>query len=93
MVKVNRVGEWHEPGIDHNIREGYKFICDKRVEEAVNIPDIVLIGFSRGGFTVQCLAKFINDVGVIPPERSDESVVKRLYEEWHSQKEKAEMHF
>ncbi|KAM6513247.1 hypothetical protein FALCPG4_015697 [Fusarium falciforme] len=49
-------------GISRKIREAYRHVCSTYVDEH---DQIVLIGFSRGAYTVQCLARLINDVGLI----------------------------
>ena len=49
-------------GLYENIRSAYSFICHNY---ASNLDDIILIGFSRGAFTVRCVAQFINDVGLL----------------------------
>lgn len=52
-------------GISHKIGEAYRFLCSTYTNEG---DQIVLIGFSRGAFTIQCLAKLINDIGLISNE-------------------------
>lgn len=52
------------PGIEMNIRDAYSFICHNynfRQRE----DEIFLIGFSRGAFTVRCVAALIEDVGLL----------------------------
>ncbi len=49
-------------GIHRKIREAYRNICLTYRDEE---DRIVLTGFSRGAFTALCLARFINDVGLL----------------------------
>nr|UPX44705.1 hypothetical protein FAC7G5_16 [Penicillium fuscum] len=49
-------------GISANIRNAYSFICYNFSNEQ---DEIVLIGFSRGAFTVQAVATLIADVGLL----------------------------
>ncbi|KAF2804344.1 uncharacterized protein BDZ99DRAFT_502736 [Mytilinidion resinicola] len=48
--------------ISRKLREAYKNLCALCVDEE---DQIVLIGFSRGAYTVQCLARLLYDVGLI----------------------------
>jgi hypothetical protein len=59
----------HRKGIDNNIREAYAFLCQnwRRQEQDDGTPlddEIVLIGFSRGAFTVRALAHLIDTIGL-----------------------------
>ncbi|OAG42671.1 hypothetical protein AYO21_02954 [Fonsecaea monophora] len=49
-------------GINEAIREAYSFICHN-----YSHPDdeIYLFGYSRGAFTVRCIAQLINDIGLL----------------------------
>ncbi|KAL8787477.1 MAG: hypothetical protein Q9195_007769 [Heterodermia aff. obscurata] len=49
-------------GISANIRDAYSFICHNF---SLENDEIVLIGFSRGAFTVRAVAAFIEDVGLL----------------------------
>jgi uncharacterized protein (DUF2235 family) len=51
------------PGIGHDIRQAYSFICNNFVKDAGD--QIVLIGFSRGASTARAVAQLIDDVGVL----------------------------
>ena len=48
-------------GIERKIRESYRHLCLTYTKN----DEIILIGFSRGAFTVRCLASLINDVGLL----------------------------
>ena len=49
-------------GIESKICEAYRNLCSTYIDEE---DEIVLTGFSRGAFTAQCLARLINDVGLL----------------------------
>ena len=49
-------------GISREIGEAYSFVCDNYKEEN---DQIILIGFSRGAFTMRAVASLINDVGIL----------------------------
>ncbi|KAH8588897.1 hypothetical protein B0O99DRAFT_677108 [Bisporella sp. PMI_857] len=49
-------------GLSKAIREAYSFICLNWSSKA---DEIVLIGFSRGAFTVRCVAEFMDKVGLL----------------------------
>ncbi|GIJ81563.1 hypothetical protein Asppvi_000062 [Aspergillus pseudoviridinutans] len=49
-------------GIDEKIMEAYSFICHNYSGED---DKIILIGFSRGAFTVRCIADFIHKAGLL----------------------------
>ncbi|CZR66807.1 uncharacterized protein PAC_16708 [Phialocephala subalpina] len=49
-------------GLEENICEAYSFVCHNY---AALGDEIFLLGFSRGAFTVRCIAQLINDVGVL----------------------------
>ncbi|OJD38608.1 uncharacterized protein BKCO1_4000198 [Diplodia corticola] len=53
-------------GINQNIREAYSFICDNYEREH---DEIYLIGFSRGAYTVRCIAQLIGQVGLLTKAR------------------------
>ena len=50
-------------GISAKIRNAYSFLSHNYNFEAAVPDEIVLSGFSRGAFAVQCLASFISDSG------------------------------
>ena len=49
-------------GIERKIREAYRHLCLTYTDAK---DEIILIGFSRGAFTVRCLASLIHDVGLL----------------------------
>ncbi|PVH92738.1 hypothetical protein DM02DRAFT_266774 [Periconia macrospinosa] len=51
-------------GVTANILNAYCFICNN-FNFASTLDEIVLVGFSRGAFTVRCLANFISKVGLL----------------------------
>jgi uncharacterized protein (DUF2235 family) len=54
-------------GLDQNIREAYNFICTNYVDG----DDIILIGFSRGAFTVRSVADMIGTCGLLTADGLD----------------------
>ncbi|KAG8157021.1 hypothetical protein KVR01_013011 [Diaporthe batatas] len=66
-------------GISHVIRDAYCFLSNNYNGRS-NKDEIILVGFSRGAFTVRCLAKFISDVGLL--RRSALPFLPVLYEDW-----------
>ncbi|WP_128255534.1 DUF2235 domain-containing protein [Falsirhodobacter deserti] len=53
-------------GIDHNVKEAYRFLvrnCAKGGED----DRICLLGFSRGAYTARMLAGFIHTIGLLEP--------------------------
>lgn len=50
-------------GIDENIVEAYSFICNNYCND--HGDEIYLIGYSRGAFTVRCIARLIQDIGLL----------------------------
>ncbi|KAL2673723.1 hypothetical protein Neosp_012166 [[Neocosmospora] mangrovei] len=65
-------------GITRKIREGYRHLCSTYRFEG---DQIVLIGFSRGAYTIHCLAKFVSEVGLL-----GQAVVNKelptIFEQW-----------
>ncbi|KAK8108169.1 uncharacterized protein PG998_010182 [Apiospora kogelbergensis] len=55
--------------INRKICEAYRIICEQYSRPT---DQIILIGFSRGAFTIQCLANLINDTGLIRPSWTNE---------------------
>ncbi len=49
-------------GLSKTIRAAYTFLC---LNWSTEKDEIVLIGFSRGAFTVRCVAQFIQEVGLL----------------------------
>ncbi|KAH7377459.1 hypothetical protein BKA64DRAFT_586177 [Cadophora sp. MPI-SDFR-AT-0126] len=66
--------------IGQDIRDAYGFICDN-----YRTPDdeIILIGFSRGAFTVRALASLIADIGVL--NGAGRYSLSKVYELWEKQ--------
>ncbi len=52
-------------GLDADILEAYRFICEHHEHE----DSIFLFGFSRGAYTVRALAAFIHMVGLLPRDQ------------------------
>ncbi|KAI4613544.1 uncharacterized protein J4E87_009845 [Alternaria ethzedia] len=50
--------------------------------------EIILVGFSRGGFTVRCLAAFIDKVGLL--RRHGLALLETLFTMWKQQKSEAD---
>lgn len=64
-------------GISANIRNAYSFICHNFATER---DEIVLIGFSRGAFTVQAIATLIEDIGLLT--KSGLGSLSEVYKLW-----------
>ncbi|KAK8113440.1 hypothetical protein PG984_013966 [Apiospora sp. TS-2023a] len=60
-------------------KDAYCFICNNYNGRS-NLDEIILAGFSRGAFTARCLARFINDVGLL--RRSGLVFLETLYRLW-----------
>jgi uncharacterized protein (DUF2235 family) len=67
-------------GLKQNICEAYSFICHNY---KVPKDEIFLIGFSRGAFTVRCIAQFINDVGILT--KAGLPFLMKLFPRWAQQ--------
>jgi hypothetical protein len=67
-------------GIGSNIREAYAFLCLNWNPG----DEIVLIGFSRGAFTVRVIAELVNDLGLLKKEALKHLV--ELYQSWKSKR-------
>ena len=67
-------------GIEHNIREIYRFI----VYNFEPGDELYFFGFSRGAFTVRSLAGFMGQVGLI--EKDDDYYVPEIYACYESSK-------
>ncbi|KUJ17581.1 uncharacterized protein LY89DRAFT_57769 [Mollisia scopiformis] len=89
-------GSLYGSGLELKLVKAYTFICQKWKSE---YDEIVLVGFSRGGFSVQLLALFLNDLGIAewkPPARlgSAQGEYKKTFEkdienkikEWEKEK-------
>ncbi|KAK8862730.1 hypothetical protein PGQ11_008965 [Apiospora arundinis] len=66
-------------GLSANLLDAYCFICNNYNGRSV-LDEIILAGFSRGAFTVRCLARFIKDVGLL--RRSGLAFLKTVYKFW-----------
>ena len=55
------IGGFTGKGIDQNIKNAYRFLCNNFVEE----DEIFCFGFSRGAYTVRALGGLVNLVGII----------------------------
>ncbi|OAA60699.1 hypothetical protein ISF_05738 [Cordyceps fumosorosea ARSEF 2679] len=71
-------------GIDANILNAYCFICNNYNGRS-RLDEIILVGFSRGAFAVRCLARFINDVGLL--RRKGLVFLHSIYNSWQRAKE------
>jgi hypothetical protein len=67
-------------GIGSNIREAYAFLCLNWNPG----DEIILIGFSRGAFTVRVIAELVNDLGLLKKEALKHLV--ELYQSWKSKR-------
>lgn len=70
-------------GVTANILNAYCFICNNynfyALEEGFK-DEIILVGFSRGAFTVRCLAAFISDIGLL--RRQGLNFLPKIFEVW-----------
>ncbi|KAJ3574337.1 hypothetical protein NPX13_g4394 [Xylaria arbuscula] len=71
-------------GLEEDILNAYCFLCNNYNFGAQN-DEIILIGFSRGGFTVRCLADFISQVGLL--QRKSLPFLSVLFQRWMDAKE------
>ncbi|MCJ1386898.1 hypothetical protein MMC17_010026 [Xylographa soralifera] len=69
-------------GIERKIREAYRHLCLTYTDKK---DEIILIGFSRGAFTVRCLASLINDVGLLDGTWVNKEL-PAIFELWKKQK-------
>lgn len=69
-------------GIGANIRDAYSFICHNYHDEN---DEIFLIGFSRGAFTVRCVALLIDQVGIL--HKRGLNSLYEVYRLWKRQQE------
>ncbi|CZR67961.1 uncharacterized protein PAC_17860 [Phialocephala subalpina] len=71
-------------GISANIRDAYTFLCHNISHDSeTQIDDIILIGFSRGAFTVRGVAALIEDVGLLT--KSGLRSLRKVYDLWKIQ--------
>ncbi|KAI1418884.1 hypothetical protein F5Y12DRAFT_377231 [Xylaria sp. FL1777] len=71
-------------GLEEDILNAYCFLCNNYNFGAQN-DEIILIGFSRGAFTVRCLADFISQVGLL--QRKTLPFLSVLFQRWMGAKE------
>jgi uncharacterized protein (DUF2235 family) len=71
-------------GISAKIRNAYSFLSHNYNSDALD--EIVLIGFSRGAFAVQCLASFISQTGLL--QKQQLYYLRGLFTIWANQKVK-----
>ncbi|RYP59692.1 hypothetical protein DL770_010154 [Monosporascus sp. CRB-9-2] len=71
-------------GISTNIRDAYNFICHNFNKDK---DEIYLVGFSRGAFTVCCLARLIKDIGILT--KFGLFHLPKLFEDWEKAMQKA----
>ncbi|KAF2400004.1 hypothetical protein EJ06DRAFT_42518 [Trichodelitschia bisporula] len=85
-------------GLDENILSAYCFLCnnyDHRVDQDHRSGDpdeIVLVGYSRGAFTVRCLADLISQIGLL--RRKNLHFLPSLFKKWleaRTDKQRGEM--
>lgn len=72
------------PGISPKIRNAYSFISHNYNFETPG-DQIVLVGFSRGAFTVQCLASLIDQIGLL--KKTSLGFLRGLYKLWSRQEQ------
>ncbi|AEO53642.1 hypothetical protein MYCTH_2295258 [Thermothelomyces thermophilus ATCC 42464] len=65
-------------GLDEKVKEAYSFLCHNYDERGGD--EIILIGFSRGAFTVRCIASLIASVGLLT--KTSLSQLPRIYPLW-----------
>ncbi|TGJ79774.1 hypothetical protein E0Z10_g8993 [Xylaria hypoxylon] len=71
-------------GLEEDILNAYCFLCNNYNFNAQN-DEIILIGFSRGAFTIRCLADFISQVGLL--QRKALPFLSVLFQRWMDAKE------
>ena len=62
-------------GLEHNIREGYTYLC-KNYDEG---DEVYIVGFSRGAYTARSLVGMIRNVGLIKKSRANKGMVLMAY--------------
>ena len=67
-------------GIGRKIREAYKNICALWTQHN---DEIYLVGFSRGAYTAQCVARLIHDIGLLESSYVDQEL-RELFRLWKS---------
>ncbi|KAI0554544.1 hypothetical protein F4679DRAFT_596478 [Xylaria curta] len=71
-------------GLEEDILNAYCFLCNNYNFSSQN-DEIILVGFSRGAFTVRCLADFISQVGLL--QRKTLPFLSVLFQRWMGMKE------
>ncbi|QKX60157.1 uncharacterized protein TRUGW13939_07300 [Talaromyces rugulosus] len=66
-------------GLEEDILNAYCFLCNN-YNFASNNDDIVLVGYSRGAFTVRCLADLISQIGLL--RRKNLPFLSVLFNRW-----------
>ncbi|OTB04695.1 hypothetical protein M426DRAFT_261650 [Hypoxylon sp. CI-4A] len=66
-------------GIENDILEAYCFLCNNYNFAALK-DEIILVGFSRGAYTVRCLADFISKFGLL--RRKNLTFLNDLFHRW-----------
>ncbi|KAI1156364.1 hypothetical protein F4825DRAFT_403770 [Nemania diffusa] len=74
-------------GLEEDILNAYCFLCNHYNFGTQN-DEIILIGFSRGAFTVRCLADFISQVGLL--QRKTLPFLSVLFQRWMDAREEAD---
>ncbi|KAJ8122632.1 hypothetical protein ONZ43_g1220 [Nemania bipapillata] len=74
-------------GLEEDILNAYCFLCNHYNFTAQN-DEIILVGFSRGAFTVRCLADFISQVGLL--QRKTLPFLSVLFQRWMEAREEAD---
>jgi uncharacterized protein (DUF2235 family) len=80
-------------GLEHNILDAYEWLCKHYVSEK---DEVIIVGFSRGAFTAQCLAHLLNDIGVLNLPQTHDATKKgwnKLIETWRQLQEKSDQIF
>lgn len=68
-----------DAGLGANVRNAYNFICQNFNHTDCN-DEIFLVGFSRGAFTVRCIASLIDSIGILIWEKqSDDGPILKEY--------------
>ncbi|KAI0190050.1 hypothetical protein EV127DRAFT_328504, partial [Xylaria flabelliformis] len=70
--------------LEEDILNAYCFLCNN-YNFSSQSDEIILIGFSRGAFTVRCLADFISQVGLL--QRKTLPFLSVLFQRWMVMKE------
>jgi len=76
----------NKTGIEEKIIEGYSFICHNYSPDQGD--EIILIGFSRGGFIVRCIADLVYRVGVLT--KFGLYYIRDAYDSWREAGEKSD---